>query len=73
MGNYETGFSPHRLEVEITESALVQDLEVTRKTLISLQNLGVRIALDDFGTGYSSLCHLRELKFDKFEDRPQVR
>jgi diguanylate cyclase (GGDEF)-like protein len=69
----ETGFPPHRLEVEITESALVQDLEVTRKTLTSLQNLGVRIALDDFGTGYSSLYHLRELKFDKLKiDRSYV-
>ena len=69
----ETGFPPHRLEVEITESALVHDLEATRKTLTSLQNLGVRIALDDFGTGYSSLYHLRELKFDKLKiDRSYV-
>ena len=69
----ETGFSPRRLEVEITESALVQDLEAARTTLTSLQNLGVRIALDDFGTGYSSLYHLRELKFDKLKiDRSYV-
>jgi diguanylate cyclase (GGDEF)-like protein len=69
----ETGFSPQRLEVEITESALVQDLEAARATLTSLQNLGVRIALDDFGTGYSSLYHLRELKFDKLKiDRSYV-
>ncbi|GJE71248.1 putative bifunctional diguanylate cyclase/phosphodiesterase [Methylorubrum podarium] len=69
----ETGLSPHRLEVEITESALVRDLEAARATLTSLQNLGVRIALDDFGTGYSSLYHLRELKFDKLKiDRSYV-
>jgi diguanylate cyclase (GGDEF)-like protein len=69
----ETGFPPQRLEVEITESALVHDLEATRKTLTSLQNLGVRVALDDFGTGYSSLYHLRELKFDKLKiDRSYV-
>ncbi|WP_430913673.1 putative bifunctional diguanylate cyclase/phosphodiesterase [Methylobacterium sp. sgz302541] len=69
----ETGFPPNRLEVEITETALVNDLEATRITLTSLQNLGVRIALDDFGTGYSSLYHLRELKFDKLKiDRSYV-
>ncbi|GEP03981.1 putative bifunctional diguanylate cyclase/phosphodiesterase [Methylobacterium oxalidis] len=69
----ETGLPPHRLEVEITETALVQDLEAARTTLTSLQNLGVRIALDDFGTGYSSLYHLRELKFDKLKiDRRYV-
>ena len=69
----ETGFPPHRLEVEITESALIQDLDGTRRTLTSLQNLGVRVALDDFGTGYSSLYHLRELKFDKLKiDRSYV-
>ena len=65
--------APNRLEVEITETALVQDLEAARTTLTSLQNLGVRIALDDFGTGYSSLYHLRELKFDKLKiDRSYV-
>ena len=69
----ETGFPPPRLEIEITESALVQDLEATRHILTSLQALGVRIALDDFGTGYSSLYHLRELKFDKLKiDRSYV-
>lgn len=69
----ETGFPPSRLEVEITESALVHDLEATRAILTSLQNLGVQIALDDFGTGYSSLYHLRELRFDKLKiDRSYV-
>jgi EAL domain-containing protein (putative c-di-GMP-specific phosphodiesterase class I) len=69
----ETGFAPSRLEIEITETALVQDLEAARIALRSLQNIGVRIALDDFGTGYSSLYHLRELKFDKLKiDRSYV-
>lgn len=63
----KTGFSPGRLEIEVTETALINDLEAARATLTSLQNLGVRIALDDFGTGYSSLYHLRELRFDKLK------
>ena len=63
----ETGFAPSRLEVEITETALINGLEAARSVLISLQNLGVKIALDDFGTGYSSLYHLRELRFDKLK------
>lgn len=70
----ETGFPPSRLEVEITETALVQDINAARRTLKSLQNIGIRIALDDFGTGYSSLYHLRELKFDKIKiDQSYVR
>jgi diguanylate cyclase (GGDEF)-like protein len=69
----ETGFPPNRLEIEITETALVQDLDATRSTLTSLRTLCVRVALDDFGTGYSSLYHLRELKFDKLKiDRTYV-
>ena len=63
----ETGFDPRRLEIEITESALTNDLDVTRATLGVLQSAGVSIALDDFGTGYSSRYHLRELKFDKIK------
>lgn len=63
----ETGFAPGRLEVEITENALVGDLDAAKAILASLQNIGIRTALDDFGTGYSSLYHLRELKFDKLK------
>jgi diguanylate cyclase (GGDEF)-like protein len=63
----DTGLSPHRLEVEITESALVEDLEATRHAIGTLRNAGVRIAIDDFGTGYSSLYHLYELRFDKLK------
>jgi EAL domain-containing protein (putative c-di-GMP-specific phosphodiesterase class I) len=69
----ETGFAPSRLEVEITETALINDLDAARATLTSLQNYGVKIALDDFGTGYSSLYHLRELRFNKLKiDRSYV-
>jgi diguanylate cyclase (GGDEF)-like protein len=63
----ETGLSPRRLEVELTESALVQDLESAQQVLGALRDAGVRIALDDFGTGYSSLYHLRNIKIDKLK------
>jgi diguanylate cyclase (GGDEF)-like protein len=61
----EAGLSPRRLEIEITESALVRDLEGAQNVLGALRKAGVRIALDDFGTGYSSLYHLRNFKIDK--------
>jgi EAL domain-containing protein (putative c-di-GMP-specific phosphodiesterase class I) len=60
----ECRFPSRRLEVEITEDALVGDLDAARAILASLKNLGIAIALDDFGAGYSSLRHLRELPFD---------
>jgi predicted signal transduction protein with EAL and GGDEF domain len=63
----ESGLSPRRLEIEITESALVQDLVGAQQVLGALRDAGVRIALDDFGTGYSSLYHLRNLKIDKLK------
>lgn len=63
----DTGFSPSRLEVEITESALVRDLEAAKEVLGGLRDAGVRIALDDFGTGYSSLYHLTNFKIDKIK------
>lgn len=63
----ETGLSPARLEIEITESAIVRDLESAQEILSSLRDAGVRIALDDFGTGYSSLYHLRNFKVDKIK------
>jgi diguanylate cyclase (GGDEF)-like protein len=64
---HNTGLPPHRLEAEITESALVEDLEATRHAIQTLRNAGVRIVIDDFGTGYSSLYHLYELRFDKLK------
>jgi diguanylate cyclase (GGDEF)-like protein len=63
----DAGLPPHRLEAEITESALVADLEATRHAIQTLRNAGVRIVIDDFGTGYSSFYHLYELRFDKLK------
>lgn len=63
----DTGLPAHRLELEITESALVGDIDLARGLLGELKALGVRLALDDFGTGYSSLRHLQMLPFDKLK------
>ncbi|WP_162148939.1 putative bifunctional diguanylate cyclase/phosphodiesterase [Asticcacaulis sp. AC466] len=63
----KAGFSAECLEIEITENALVHDVEVARNTLMALKARGMTLALDDFGTGYSSLQHLRSLPFDKLK------
>ena len=62
-----TGIAPQRLELEITESLLLDECEGQLDRLRRLQTLGVRIALDDFGTGYSSLSYLRRFAFDKLK------
>ncbi|MHC2338815.1 diguanylate cyclase (GGDEF)-like protein [Bradyrhizobium sp. USDA 4454] len=59
------GISPDRLELEVTETAIIQDAEAVFAALSQLHDLGVRIALDDFGTGYSSLSFLQKFPFDK--------
>jgi predicted signal transduction protein with EAL and GGDEF domain len=59
--------APHRLELEITESVLLQSNETTLRRLHQLRELGVRISMDDFGTGYSSLSYLRSFPFDKIK------
>jgi diguanylate cyclase (GGDEF)-like protein len=61
------GLSPNRLELEITESVLLEVGDTTEATLHKLRSLGIRIALDDFGTGYSSLSYLRSFPFDKIK------
>jgi diguanylate cyclase (GGDEF)-like protein/PAS domain S-box-containing protein len=63
----DTGLSPRRLEIEITETALVRDFNRALTTLRMIKALGVRIAMDDFGTGYSSLSNLRAFPFDKIK------
>ena len=62
-----TGLAPERLELEITESLFIDNVESTLASLHSLRALGVRVALDDFGTGYSSLSYLRSFPFDKIK------
>ncbi len=63
----EGNFPPHRLDVEITESCLHENIGVVRSMITSLRNQGVHISLDDFGTGYSSLEQLRTLPFDRIK------
>ncbi len=62
-----SGLSPGRLEIEVTETVLVEELEVASRTFEKISALGVGIALDDFGTGYSSLGYLHNLPFSKLK------
>ncbi|NJO23830.1 MAG: EAL domain-containing protein, partial [Sphingomonadales bacterium] len=62
-----SGLPPERLELEITETTLMQESEATLAMLYQLRELGVRIALDDFGTGYSSLSQLQSFPFDRIK------
>ena len=63
----EANFAPNRLEVEVTEAALFDDLAVVQSILASLKNQGVRLVLDDFGSGFASLAHLRAAAFDRIK------
>jgi diguanylate cyclase (GGDEF)-like protein len=63
----ESGFPSARLEIEITESCLHENLTAVRTIITSLRNQGIRVSLDDFGTGYSSLAQLRSLTFDRLK------
>ena len=60
----ETGLRPNRLVLEITETALLSELDQVKPRLAALRRIGVRLAIDDFGTGYSSLAYLAELALD---------
>jgi EAL domain-containing protein (putative c-di-GMP-specific phosphodiesterase class I) len=60
-----TGLQPERLELEITETALMESPDQCEPTIRALRTAGIRIALDDFGTGYSSLSHLRQFEVDR--------
>lgn len=63
----KSGLEAKRLELEITETLIIDDFEGTREALAQLRSRGISIALDDFGTGYSSLTHLRQLLFDRIK------
>lgn len=63
----EAGLPAERLELEITETAMLKDTKATLSVLHRLRQLGVRISMDDFGTGYSSLNHVRDFPFDRIK------
>ena len=70
----DSGIHPQRLELELTESQLMEDTDVSRELLSSLEKLGVKVAIDDFGTGHSSLSYLKRFNIDTLKiDRSFVR
>jgi diguanylate cyclase (GGDEF)-like protein len=70
----DSGISPSRIQMEITENVLINNVEATAATLTDLRARGIKVALDDFGTGYSSINYLRRYAIDKLKiDRSFVR
>ena len=63
----DTGLNPRHLELELTETSILHDLNQAIETLESFKDMGLRLALDDFGTGYSSLSYLMKLPFDRLK------
>lgn len=63
----ESGINPHNLELEVTESVFMDDIQHTIQTLQNLDAIGVELAIDDFGTGYSSLSYLRQFPIDRLK------
>jgi diguanylate cyclase (GGDEF)-like protein/PAS domain S-box-containing protein len=63
----ETGLSPHRLKLEITEGMILSNIDNTSKKIEALKSLGITFAVDDFGTGYSSLSYLKKLPLDSLK------
>jgi diguanylate cyclase (GGDEF)-like protein len=63
----EGEMDPKRLEIEVTENALIEDIDIAREMIGLLQARGTRVVLDDFGIGYSNIFHLRELPFDRIK------
>jgi diguanylate cyclase (GGDEF)-like protein/PAS domain S-box-containing protein len=63
----KTGFPPHLLDLELTESVLLKDLDTAFVTIQQLKNLGIKLSIDDFGTGYSSLSYLKKINVDKLK------
>ena len=71
---YESGLAPQYLELELTESLLLADADVTLSVLKELKSMGVTLAIDDFGTGYSSFNYLRQFRVSKLKiDRSFIR
>ncbi len=69
----ETGYPPHMLELEVTETCLVLDPVVAERSLDVIRKFGVKVSLDDFGTGYASIGFLRQFRFEKLKlDRTLV-
>jgi EAL domain-containing protein (putative c-di-GMP-specific phosphodiesterase class I) len=64
---YQYNMPSINLELEITENVVITDISSAMDTIVTLQNMGIKVSIDDFGTGYSSLAYLRELPIDKIK------